>query len=229
LSFPPNNRLKFIMIDIDHIDPRWEEGRDYQMVCGWNDPLNYCEREHTFNLSKSNRFLPWRVISDEIGTIPVSQGDLCLFLVGADIEQDIPGEWVLMEFLSEEWFTATRHLCGPARAGRVGKNADPEHLSKRGQKGIRSGKNNDPDYVAKRNSNGGKLGGQTNVKEKKGWFKFSTEERSAINSNAGRVGGPKVAAQRWMCTVTGFITNAGSLTGYQRKRGIDTSNRIRLE
>jgi hypothetical protein len=40
--------------------------------------------------------------------------------------------------------------------------------------------------------------------------------------------GKKVAFQRWQCTVTGFITNAGNLSKYQRARGIDTSNRVRV-
>ena len=35
-------------------------------------------------------------------------------------------------------------------------------------------------------------------------------------------------SQRWQCTVTGFTTNAGSLSRYQKARGIDTSNRVRL-
>jgi hypothetical protein len=38
----------------------------------------------------------------------------------------------------------------------------------------------------------------------------------------------KVASQRWKCLETGFITNTGNLTKYQRKRGIDTSERIRI-
>jgi hypothetical protein len=35
-------------------------------------------------------------------------------------------------------------------------------------------------------------------------------------------------AQKFQCTITGFITNAGGLSMYQRARGIDTSNRVRL-
>jgi len=40
--------------------------------------------------------------------------------------------------------------------------------------------------------------------------------------------GRKASSQKWQCTETGFITNAGSLTHYQKARGIDTSNRVRL-
>ena len=39
----------------------------------------------------------------------------------------------------------------------------------------------------------------------------------------------KTNSQKWMCLETGYITNPGSLTGYQRARGIDTSKRIRIE
>jgi hypothetical protein len=38
----------------------------------------------------------------------------------------------------------------------------------------------------------------------------------------------KAASQKFQCTVTGFITNAGGLSMYQKARGIDTSNRVRL-
>jgi len=40
--------------------------------------------------------------------------------------------------------------------------------------------------------------------------------------------GKKIAAQRWECLETGFITNAGNLTKYQRARGIDTSKRKKI-
>ena len=40
--------------------------------------------------------------------------------------------------------------------------------------------------------------------------------------------GKKVSSQKWQCTETGFITNAGNLTRYQKARGIDTSKRIRI-
>lgn len=38
----------------------------------------------------------------------------------------------------------------------------------------------------------------------------------------------KNALQRWECLETGFVTNAGNLTKYQRARGIDTSKRQRI-
>lgn len=64
--------------------------------------------------------------------------------------------------------------------------------------------------------------GRTGAKrqEELGIGMFSPEKRSE--------GGKKVCAQRWQCTETGFITNPGNLTKYQRARGIDTSKRIRI-
>jgi len=48
------------------------------------------------------------------------------------------------------------------------------------------------------------------------------------NSEAGKVGGRVTSSQRWQCLVTGHVCSAGSLTNWQRKRGIDTTLRIRL-
>ena len=48
-------------------------------------------------------------------------------------------------------------------------------------------------------------------------------------SETGRKGGKSSASQRWMCTVTGYICNAGPLTIYQKNRGIDVSNRVRIQ
>ena len=99
-------------VEIDHIDPRWKEGRYYQLVCGLDCPLNYREEDWKKNTAKSNRFLPWRWIRDEIGEVPCEPGDWAYFLVGADIETDSPGEWILMEFLSHEWFEASKGTLG---------------------------------------------------------------------------------------------------------------------
>jgi hypothetical protein len=87
---------------IDHIDPSWAEGRDYQLVCGLDVVYNMCERDPILNMSKANRFLPWRTCPDEIGTVPVEQGDLCLFL---DPDTD---EWALEEFLGTWWFEKSK-------------------------------------------------------------------------------------------------------------------------
>jgi len=38
----------------------------------------------------------------------------------------------------------------------------------------------------------------------------------------------KVNSQKWKCLITGYISNPGGLTSYQKARGIDTSKRIKL-
>lgn len=85
----------------DHIDPKWSEGRDYMLVCGLDVPYNLYQRDAELNVSKSNRFVPWRECGDDLGTVPVEAGDLCLFL------DPHSGEWVLEEFLGKWWYDAT--------------------------------------------------------------------------------------------------------------------------
>jgi hypothetical protein len=50
----------------------------------------------------------------------------------------------------------------------------------------------------------------------------------ALTSDEKRELGKKTCSQRWKCLETGFITNPGNLSKYQKARGIDTSKRIRL-
>jgi hypothetical protein len=64
----------------------------------------------------------------------------------------------------------------------------------------------------------GKRNGERNKKQKLGYCGMTFEERSAA--------GKKGASQKWMCLETGFISNAGPLTQYQRKIGIDVSLRV---
>lgn len=70
------------------------------------------------------------------------------------------------------------------------------------------------------NIKNGKIGGIKSYELGLGFHSLTKEQKSDV--------GKKSASQRWMCTETGFITNAGNLTKYQRKRGIDTSKRMRL-
>ncbi len=44
----------------------------------------------------------------------------------------------------------------------------------------------------------------------------------------GAAAATKLNSQRWRCTVTGHESTPGPLTIYQRSRGIDPSNRIRI-
>lgn len=70
---------------------------------------------------------------------------------------------------------------------------------------------------------GGKKAVETNKKNKTSFWD------SKVQSELGKKGGKISGNQRWKCIETGFITNAGNLSKYQRARGIDTTKRIRIE
>jgi hypothetical protein len=259
------NRRDF---DIDHIDPRWEDGRDYQLVCGLNCVRNYREEEPSKNTSKSNRFLPWRWSRDEIGVVPEEYGDIAQFLVN--------GEWVLMEFLSDAWFQASIGTCSrshrnidhrPLQEGRKrSREQNPEmweNLDQQLADRARNWMENNKDLHTQLATNGRRAFCEQNPeweserleKTKEGfkiWYDNLSEEelyersqtisettqkamanlpaeKKQILVNIGKENAKKQHAQRWMCTVTGYITTPAPLSCYQKKRGIDPSNRIRLQ
>jgi hypothetical protein len=96
-------------------------------------------------------------------------------------------------------------------------------------------------------SENGKRVSKQNEKNKKGIFQLTSEQLSETGRKNyenkvgihgrtkeemklhGSIGAKNMHSQKWKCTVTGHITNPASLTRYQRNRGIDTSNRIRIE
>lgn len=45
----------------------------------------------------------------------------------------------------------------------------------------------------------------------------------------GKKGGKISGSQKWICLETGYVSNPGALTNYQRARGIDTTKRKRIE
>lgn len=69
-------------------------------------------------------------------------------------------------------------------------------------------------------------------KENQKYMATLKERMSKMGKRGGEKGGPIGGAitgkQRWQCTVTGRILPPGPLSIYQRNRGIDTSNRIKL-
>lgn len=229
---------------LDHIDPLWEEGRDYQLVCGRHCERNWREMTVGDNSRKSNRFLPWRYCVDELGQKPVEAGDWVQFLVGFDIECDIPGEWVLMEFESAEWFEATRMYCAE-RQGGIKVAQDTEWHRKGGAVSGRNHATNGTGFCndqarakaaqTQRENNLGiyspemkVIGGKESYRQKKGLHAPGVVTFETCQAG-GLVGGKKTSSQKWRCLVTGHITNAGALTAYQRHRKIDTTLRERLE
>jgi hypothetical protein len=129
--------------DIDHIDPKWKEGQDYQLVCGLDVPQNFCEREERENKSKSNRFLPWRVAQDELGSVPLNSGDLCQFL-----DPDT-NEWVLMEFLGDWWFEETWETCGPYFGLKNARENNPDLSKQTFERILRDNPNHQKEAFAK--------------------------------------------------------------------------------
>ena len=67
---------------------------------------------------------------------------------------------------------------------------------------------------------GGKRGVETQRNLKIGLFGISKENRSETAKIMN--------TQKWMCLETGYISNAGGLSSYQKAKGIDTSKRRRI-
>jgi hypothetical protein len=63
-------------------------------------------------------------------------------------------------------------------------------------------------------------GGIKSYKLKLGVHSLTSQEKSNIAKRTN--------SQKWMCLETGFVTNSGSLSRYQKARDIDTSKRVRL-
>jgi len=88
---------------IDHIDP--EKGR---LVCGLDVKVNLRLMDWDENNKKSNRFVPYRVVSG----IPLHQelGDWGFFL--------IQGEWRFCQFMGREWWEESE-IVGHCRDKRI--------------------------------------------------------------------------------------------------------------
>lgn len=71
----------------------------------------------------------------------------------------------------------------------------------------------------------GRKGGEISYEKGLG-FHAQTKEQRIKNCKKG---GKQSSLQKWQCTVTGYISTSGPLTCYQKKRGIDPSNRIKLD
>jgi hypothetical protein len=226
--------------DWDHIDPDYPEDADrpYQLVCGLTNSFNLIERDRSANSSKSNRFLPWRVAKDEIGQTPVEFGDLCQFL---DRET---GEWVLEEFMGE-WFKAqTRELCGEHFAGcrtrdeKTGIHS-PGTASKGGQIGgtypwwhnpktgetIRSLEKPGPGWINKRPIDWSPNKNLTPEEIRKKCQAANANIRPETLSKGGVNAGKK----RYLCLVSGFISNAPTVAHVQKRKGINKSFRVSLD
>jgi hypothetical protein len=82
--------------------------------------------------------------------------------------------------------------------------------------------------LEERRENGRKAGNKCK-ENKTGVCGRSPEKMSEDGKKAGKIGGKASTSQKWQCTVTGYISHAAGLTTYQNKRGINTSNRIKID
>jgi len=215
--------------DWDHIDPDYPEScdRPYQMVCGFTNPFNLIERDRSLNSSKSNRFLSWRVAQDEIGSVPVNPGDLCQFL------NRETGEWVLEEFMGRWWFEQTRDLCGAYVSGHL--NGASTYANKTGMWGLPLERRKE---ILRR---GGLTTGRRNAQTGRMREVQKLRPRENLVAQGKKIGlkaketGQILEAQKkanktkFICLVTGKITTSGPLAQWQKKRGIDTSLKLKFK
>ena len=98
------------MVNLEHIDPRKSK-----FVCGLKNDYNEIIADESYNKSKNNRFVPYRVCDYPA---PVTFGDVGEFL--------IDGEWVICEFGGPKWQAESNRI-GNAQveAGRIGVRNQP--------------------------------------------------------------------------------------------------------
>ena len=104
-----------------------------------------------------------------------------------------------------------------------------EERSRRGREiGLRHKKNKtgicgrSEEKMSEDGKKAGKKAAETNKKNGTSFWNVD------LQSDLGKRGAKKTNSQKWRCLETGFITNPGNLTQYQKARGIDTSSRIRI-
>ena len=98
------------MVNLEHIDPRKSK-----FVCGLENDYNEIIADESYNKSKNNRFVPYRVCDYPP---PVTYGDIGEFL--------IEEEWVVCEFGGPKWQAESNRI-GNAQveAGRIGVRNQP--------------------------------------------------------------------------------------------------------
>ena len=98
------------MVNLEHIDPRKSK-----FVSGLKNDYNEIIADESYNKSKNNRFVPYRVCDYPA---PVTFGDVGEFL--------IESEWMVCVFGGPEWWTESNRI-GNAQveAGRIGVRNQP--------------------------------------------------------------------------------------------------------
>jgi hypothetical protein len=111
---------------LEHIDPK--EG---VLVSGLCNKFNEVYIDISYNARKVNRFVPYRVCNYPA---PVNEGDKGEFLIGADIETDTPGEWVVCEFMVKGsiWWDESNKIGNAQTAGgkKIGRSNGRKNINK---------------------------------------------------------------------------------------------------
>lgn len=157
--------------------------------------------------------------------VPEEPGDLAYFLVGADIGKGIPGEWILMGFLSKEWFDATKNTHGAAANNNYAalvkwraENLDlATELVKKHVKKHLEWRSNNPEYEHAH----ARMMRERRIQKEKDNPELLKERMRKVHAHL---------KYRWKCLITGHVSNSNGLTRYQNNRGIDPTaeNRIRI-
>jgi hypothetical protein len=80
---------------------------------------------------------------------------------------------------------------------------------------------------------GGKIGGKKAKELGVGIHGRTKDQMTEDGKKGGKIGGKigskKTNSQKWMCCETGYVSTSAGISQYQKARGIDISNRIRIE
>jgi hypothetical protein len=129
----------------------------------------------------------------------------------------LSGEWQHLCQAYDKWMTVKNTTAAKASASVFAQNEDLK------QKRIRSCKNN----LARWRKENPKEAERVMQQVQKAREKFFEENPEKYKEFASK-GAAVQHTIRVQCTVTGYVSTPGPLSRYQKARGIDTSNRVRL-
>ena len=154
--------------------------------------------------------------------------------------EDDSEEPVLEQALLDMWFGkeqcynlspyATRPQCNPESASKWGTLNGPIQGKKHFENKTGMFSPDAPKQEWARS--GGLITGPRSLLNRTGLFgegAVTFETCSKGGKSGGSKGGRSTSSQKWRCLETGHITTPGALTNYQRKRGISTDLRERIE
>lgn len=168
-------------------------------MCGLTNKLNEVIADFSYNSRKGDRFVPYRVCDYPP---PVTFGDVGEFL--------IRGGWIVCEFGGPEWWEESTPGCTQSTNGK---------------------KSCTPNMELMQSHPNTKRARQECIKKLR--EEYGEQSLKAMQSHPNTLSNRSEQAHqlnktKWRCTVTGHVSSAGSLSNYQKRRGINTKNRIRV-